>query len=103
MSLRYRLGVVGALALTFLAQVSLAADTNKEQQSIDEVRNTVINLLKAMVDKGLLTREQAEALVKQAQEKASADAAAAVAKNEAREKEEQNAVRVPFVPQIVKD
>ena len=80
------------------------ADTSaSDQQSVEEVRNTVINLLKALVEKGLLTREQAEQMVKQAQDKAAADAATLAAQNAAREKEEKNAVRVPYVPQIVKD
>jgi len=53
-----------------------AADSGGEQQSLEELRNTVVNLLQALVDKGLMTREQAEQLVKQAQQKAAADAAA---------------------------
>jgi hypothetical protein len=76
-----------------------AAEGQSEQQSLEELRNTVVNLLQALVDKGLMTREQAELLVKQAQDKAAADAA----KNAQAAKEEENAVRVPYVPQIVKD
>jgi len=70
---------------------------------MDELRNTVINLLQALVDKGLLTREQAEQLVKQAQAKAQTESAAAAARGAAQAQEEQNAVRVPYVPQIVQD
>ena len=101
MSLRNHWGAVGVAALLSLAPSVQAAQS--EQQSMEELRNTVINLLQALVEKGLLTREQAEQLVKQAQDKAALDAAAAAAKNAAQEKEEQNAVRVPYVPQIVKD
>jgi len=79
------------------------ADSSAQQQSMEELRNTVVNLLQALVDKGLLTREQAQQLVKQAQDKASAEAAAAAARNAAQAKEDENAVRVPYVPQIVKD
>src|SRR5262249_57930154 len=80
---------VAAIVLLFLLIPTVrATDSASEQQSLDEVRNTVINLLKAMVDKGLITREQAEQLVKQAQDKAAADAAAKAAKNAATEKEE---------------
>jgi hypothetical protein len=93
----------GVAALLLLAPAAHAADDAAEKQSVEEVRNTVINLLQALVDKGLLTREQAQQLVKQAQDKATADAAALAAKNAAQAKEEQNAVRVPYVPQIVKD
>lgn len=66
---------------------------------MDELRNTVINLLQSLVQKGILTREQADAMVKAAQEKAAADAAAA----QQQEKSEAGAVRVPYIPQIVKD
>jgi len=72
---------------------ALAAD---ERQSLEELRNTVINLLQALVDQGVISREKAAQMVKQAQEKAAADAAALA-------KSEEGAVRVPYVPQIVKD
>ena len=84
-----------ALALA-PAVACLAAD---ERQSLEELRNTVINLLQGLVDQGVITREKAEQMVKSAQEKAAANAAA-VAKAE---KAEEGAVRVPYVPQIVKD
>ncbi len=70
-----------------------------EEQRLNELRNTVINLLQSLVQKGVLTREQADAMVKAAQEKAAADMAAA----QQQEKQEAGAVRVPYVPQIVKD
>jgi hypothetical protein len=73
-----------------------AANADSERQSLDELRNTVINLLQALVEQGVMTREKAEQLVKQAQAKAATDAAATA-------KSEEGAVRVPYVPQIVKD
>jgi hypothetical protein len=95
----------GALLLTALASITpaFAADSPDQEQSLTELRNTVVNLLQALVDKGLLTREQAQQMVKQAQDKAAAEAAAKAAKNAAQAKEDENAVRVPYVPQIVKD
>jgi hypothetical protein len=106
MRLRFRWATAFAAGLLSLAAglpgIAAAAGTD-EKQSLEEVRNTIINLLQALVDKGLLTREQAELLVKQAQDKAAADAAAVAAKNAAQAKEEEGAVRVPYVPQIVKD
>jgi Putative porin len=80
------------LALAPLSS-SLAAD---ERQSLEELRNTVINLLQALVEQGVISKEKAAQMVKAAQDKAAADAAA-LAKNE------EGAVRVPYVPQIVKD
>jgi hypothetical protein len=72
---------------------SRAAD---ERQSLEELRNTVINLLQALVEQGVITKEKAAQMVKAAQDKAAADAAALA-------KSEEGAVRVPYVPQIVKD
>jgi hypothetical protein len=71
----------------------MAAD---ERQSLEELRNTVINLLQALVDQGVISKEKAEQMVKSAQDKAAADAAALA-------KSEEGAVRVPLVPQIVQD
>lgn len=99
----HRLGAAIAVALTLAGPGLCAADEASERQSLEEIRNTVVNLLRALVDKGLMTREQVEVLVKQAQDKAAADAAAKAAKEASSAKEEQSAVRVPYVPQIVKD
>jgi hypothetical protein len=75
----------------------------QEQRNLNELRDTVINLLQGLVQKGVLTREQAEQMVKSAQDKAAADAAVAQQQKEQQEKAEAGAVRVPYVPQIVKD
>jgi hypothetical protein len=100
---RYRLAAAIVAAMVLAVARVQAADSVSEQQSLEELRNTVVNLLQALVDKGLMTREQAQQLVQQAQTKAAADAAATAAKAAAQAKEEENAVRVPYVPQIVKD
>ena len=103
MSSRNHWAAGGLAALLLLAPAAHADEDAAQRQSMEELRNTVINLLQALVDKGLLTREQAQQLVKQATDKAAADAAALAAKNAEQAKEEENAVRVPYVPQIVKD
>ena len=103
MSSRNHWAAGGLAALLLLGPAAHADEDPAQRQSIEELRNTVINLLQALVDKGLLTREQAQLLVKQATDKAAADEAALAAKNAAQAKEEENAVRVPYVPQIVKD
>jgi hypothetical protein len=71
----------------------------EEQKSLEELRNTVVNLLQALVERGIITREQADAMVKSAQEKAAVAAAAAAQQ----QKEEEGAVRVPYVPKTVQD
>ncbi|HKD54519.1 MAG TPA: putative porin, partial [Steroidobacteraceae bacterium] len=87
------LGVVAALGS------GPAPAQSAEERNLEELRNTVVNLLQALVDRGVITREQAEAMVKSAQEKAAASTAAA----QQQQKAEQGAVRVPYVPEIVKD
>jgi len=99
----HRLGAAIAAALALAGPVLCAAEEQSERQSLEEIRNTVVNLLRALVDKGLMTREQAELLVKQAQDKAAADAVAKTAQQAAQAKADEGAVRVPYVPQIVKD
>ena len=100
----HRLGAAVAVAMLLACPALQAADTAaSERQSLEELRNTVVNLLRALVDKGLMTREQVELLVKQAQDKAAADAATSAAKEAATAKADEGAVRVPYVPQIVQD
>lgn len=66
---------------------------------MEELRNTVVNLLEALVQKGVMTREQAQAMVANAQSKAATDAKAKADE----EVTEKDAVRVTHVPQIVRD
>jgi len=83
-------------SLTLAAAPLTASVAADERQSMEELRNTVINLLQALVDQGVMSREKAAQLVKAAQDKAAADAASVA-------KADEGAVRVPYVPQIVKD
>ena len=62
MSLRNNWAASGLAALLLLAPAVHAEDA-AEKQSVEELRNTVINLLQALVDKGLLTREQAQRVI----------------------------------------
>ena len=85
-----------AMSFLTLALAPLAGRAADERQSLEELRNTVINLLQGLVEQGVITREKADQMVKAAQAKAAADAAAVA-------KADEGAVRVPYVPQIVKD
>jgi hypothetical protein len=85
-----------ALALGLALAAASPAHAAAEQQSLEELRNTVINLLQALVAQGVITRERAEGLVAQAQQKAATDA-------QVRTQEEAGSVRVTYVPQVVRD
>lgn len=89
-----------AIATAILAAgLSPAHAAQDEARAMNELRNTVVNLLQGLVERGVLTREQAEKMVADAQSKAQADAATQAAQDKA----EEGAVRVPYVPQIVKE
>jgi hypothetical protein len=88
----------GAVTPAPAAAVPAPAGTASEQKLI-ELRNTVVNLLQALVERGVLTKEQASEMVKSAQEKAATESAALAQQQKA----EEGAIRVPYVPQIVKD
>jgi len=83
-------------ALTLALAPVLACRAADERQSLEELRNTVINLLQVLVEQGVLSKEKAAQMVKSAQDKAATDAATAA-------NTEEGAVRVPYVPQIIKD
>jgi hypothetical protein len=85
-----------ALALALALALPAHAD---EAKSLDEVRNTVINLLDALVQKGVMTKEQAQQMVAEAQSKAERDSRARTESDA----DAGNAVRVTYVPQVVRD
>src|SRR5262245_29639044 len=85
-------------SLTALSAASAAAPS-QEERNLSELRNTVVNLLQTLVERGIVTRDQAEQMVKNAQDKAATEAAATAAQDAA----EADAVRVPYVPEIVKE
>jgi Putative porin len=87
---------VAAALVALTLTPAIACRAADERQSLEELRNTVVNLLQALVDQGVISREKAAQMVKAAQDKAAADAAAVA-------KADEGAVRVPYVPQIVKD
>lgn len=101
------------LALVFATPAVLAADTEEMLQ----LKNTVTNLVEELVKAGVLKQEQADAMVKRAEEAAAAEAKAQAASvppadNAAQqlatetgspEVANANVVRVPYVPEFVKD
>lgn len=70
-----------------------------EKEDLTVLRNTVVNLLQTLVQQGVMSEEQARALVQQAQDKAQEEVAAARAEKEVPD----DVVRVQYVPDIVKE
>jgi polyhydroxyalkanoate synthesis regulator phasin len=88
--------IAAAVAAALTLATTAPAHAASERQELEELRNTVVNLLQGLVERGVISQEQARQMVSRAQEKASAEAEATAAADE-------GAVRVPYVPQIVKD
>jgi hypothetical protein len=80
------------LPLALAALFALPAHAS-EAETLDTLRQTTLNLIDALVDTGVLTREKADALVKAAEAK--------TAKAVARTKKD-STVRVQYVPESVK-
>jgi len=81
-----------------------------EQQALQELRDTTMSLIESLVESGVLTREKADAIIKQSKDKAAA-AAAVAAKKPAPAvagaapllgPDGRPVVRVPYVPESVK-
>jgi hypothetical protein len=80
------------VSLLAVGQPALADD----RESLETLRETTLNLIDALVDQGIFSREKADAMVKAAQAKA--------AKTAAKEKPKGSApVRVQYVPETVKN
>jgi len=90
-------------ACILLLGCASGAHAAEDRQSVEVLQDTVVNLLRALVAKGVITKEQADAMVKQAQEKAQADLAAQRAAQQAQQQKEEaeGAIAVPYIPQIV--
>jgi Putative porin len=95
--------VCAALVAAMCAPAADAASDPQQQQSFEVLQGTVINLLQALVQRGVITQQQAEQMVKQAQDKANVDYTAAQAKARAQKQQEEKegAIAVPYVPKIV--
>src|SRR5262249_42792841 len=70
-----------------------------ERQSMIELRNTVVNLLQGLVQRGVLTQADAQKMVADAQTRAQTEVAA----QQTQEKAEEGSVRVTYVPETGKD
>ncbi|MDE2306036.1 MAG: putative porin [Gammaproteobacteria bacterium] len=93
------LGVLVSLLLAGAPGFAATEPSSAERQSFEELQDTVINLLQALVDQGVISRAKAQELVQQAKQKAAASAAKAAQVAA----QDRNAIRVPYVPKIVED
>lgn len=75
-----------------------------ERESLEQLRNTTINLIKLLVQQGVLSQDKADGLIKQAEEDAAkaAEAKTKVADVQGTEDDEK-VVRVQYVPEFVKN
>lgn len=97
MTLRTSIIACSAIALSSVSLNVPAQETGGSDMAV--LRNTVVNLLEAMVKQGLISKESAEKLVADAQSKANAEAAASTVAGTAAPGD----VRVTYVPQVVQD
>ncbi len=86
----------GALALLVATALAGGPAWGNEREDLEVVRQTTVNLIYALVEKKVLTKEAADALVKQAEDAARKKVAA---ENSA---PKDKIVRVPYVPESVK-
>jgi hypothetical protein len=84
------------VAKTIEVEAPQAEAAHKQKEEVETLRQTTLNLIKLLVDSGILTQDKANELIAQARRQASqelADKATA----------EQKVIRVPYVPQVVRD
>lgn len=75
----------------------------EEEAPPDMSQNVTINLLKIMVKKGLITQMEAIGLIKEAEKEAGAARAAAKARKDAEAAEEDEAMKVSYVPDSLRN
>jgi len=88
-----------AVLAATLISTSFAAH-GQERADMEQLRATTLNLIEALVDSGVLSRQKADKLVRDAEAKARAQVAAAPAPELG--KDGKKVVRVPYVPESVK-
>jgi Putative porin len=78
-----------------------------ERAEVERLRGTTLNLIKALVDSGLLSQEKAEQLLRQSEQGQAKPAAAPEPKPEAANEatkngDKRNVIRVPYVPESMR-
>ena len=88
-----RIALVAALASGLAPSTAVA---QSERESLETLRQTTLALIEVLVQSGTLTRDKADALLADARKRAEVAVAEAA-------KSEGQVVRVPYVPQVVRD
>ena len=83
-----------AVALAALMPAAHAS----ERESLESLRQTTLSLIQVLVENGVIKREQADAMLAEAKQRAAESTARAEAQAPA-----ENVVRVPYIPQVVRD
>ena len=81
---------------TVVTEADAEARANSQRQELETLRQTTLNLIKLLVETGVLTQEKAEQLIAQAKRDAAQEVAAKTVA-------ETKVIRVPYVPQHVRD
>lgn len=96
---------LSTLAVASILCVSANLARADERTDLEQLRATTMSLMQALIDAGLLSKEKAEEIVRQARGKAAATAAAgadAQAKDATPTEPKSKVVRVPYVPESLK-
>lgn len=94
-----------ALSALTLAMLCITPAHADERESLESLRQTTRNLIDALVESGVLTRDKADALIRSAQEKAAAQQATraeAPAAKPAVTADGKPVLRVPYVPESMR-
>jgi hypothetical protein len=90
--------VLGSLISVSMVSVSPAQDASADRQELETLRQTTLKLIELMVQSGIITQEKAETLLREARRNAVLGNAPG-----ADGKGKEKVVRVPYVPQHVRD
>lgn len=91
------------LAATLCTLILPAAVPAGEREDLLQLQATTMNLIEALVKQGVLSKEAAERLIATAKQQAAAEAENTAATAEAAPVDDGKVVRVPYVPQFVRD
>ena len=97
MRTRYFKPLVKSLAIALSLACAIPAQAGNEREQLETLRATTLAILDALVEKGVLSAEVAQGLVKQAEKKGQEQAAASAKADAA-----SGVVRVPYIPEVVK-